>query len=98
VVTVFPGIAQSALRSLFAFFMCGNMRLTELISGTPIDPASPRSGIVEALQRCRAGVDGVAARADVGLRVGVVHLVGVGITTTTTTTTRVGTGGDSRHF
>ena len=74
--------------------MRGKMLLTELTSGTPIDPASPRSGVVEALQRRRAGIDGVAARADVGLRVEVVHLVGVGITTTT----RVGTGGDSRHF
>lgn len=93
-VMVSPGIAQSALRSLFAFVMCGKMLLTELISGTPIDPASPGSGVVEALQCRRAGVDGIAARADVGLRVEVVHLVGVGITTTT----RVGTGGDSRHF
>lgn len=94
-VMVSPGIAQSALRSLFAFFMCGKMLLTELTSGTPIDPASPRSGVVEALQRRRTGVDGVAARADVGLRVGVVHPVGVGITTTTPI---VGTGSDSRHF
>jgi hypothetical protein len=51
---------------------------TELTSGTPLGPASPRSRVVEALQRRGAGVHDVSARADIGS--------GAVATITTTTT------------
>jgi hypothetical protein len=60
---------------------------TELTSGTPLGPANPRSGVVEALQRRRAGVDYIGARADIG---------GGGVATITTTTTASFTKGN-RH-
>jgi hypothetical protein len=62
---------------------------TELTSGTPIDPAGPCSGVVEALHYRGAGVDGIAAGLYVGGHGGVgivVVVVIVGVITTTTIT------------
>lgn len=54
-------------------------RLTEPTSGIPLGPASPRSGVVEALQLGSRGVHDVGRGAHIGCR------AGAAITTTTTT-------------
>ena len=65
---------------------------TELTSGIPLGPAGPSRRVVEALQRRRGGVDGVAARHDVRVNA----LVHGGVVVITTTTGIVITG-RSRH-
>ena len=60
--------------------------LTELTSGTPINPGRPRSGVVEALNGRSAGIHGIAAGADIEAGVAVVVAIVV-ITTTTITIT-----------
>jgi len=61
----------------------GIRRLTELTSGIPLGPASPRSGVVEALESLSAGAHDVDAGADIGSR------AVAAITTTTTASFRV---------
>lgn len=70
--------------------LCGGEGVPELTSGTPIDPAGPRSGVVESLNRRGASVHSVAAGADVGVELVVIPVE-------ITTTTIKGTGGISRH-
>lgn len=65
---------------------------TELTSGTPIDPGSPRSGIMKPLKQRRSRIYTVAAGAHIGLDMAVVVVVAV-----ITTTTIIITGGNSRH-
>lgn len=60
--------------------LCGGEGIPELTSGTPIDPASPRSGVMEALKRRGRGVYDVAACPHIGVDVVVIP---VRITTTT---------------
>jgi hypothetical protein len=60
--------------------LCGGEGIPELTSGTPIDPASPRSGVMESLKRRGGGVYDVAACAHIGVNVVVIP---VRITTTT---------------
>jgi len=64
--------------------LCGGDGIPELTSGTPIDPGSPRSGVVEALKQGRSRIYRVAAGADIALDMAVVVVVAVVITTTTT--------------
>lgn len=62
----------------------GGDGIPELTSGTPLGPASPRSGVVEALERRGGSVYDVGASADIGGRAVAT------ITTTTTTASFVG--------
>lgn len=68
-----------------------NMRnpepLTELTSGIPLSPASPRSGVVEALEGGGAGAHDVGAGAHIGR----------GAVATITTTTTASFGFRHRH-
>lgn len=50
--------------------LCGGDGIPELTSGTPIDPASPRSGVMEALNGRSGGVHDIAAGPDIGVGVG----------------------------
>lgn len=58
-------------------------RLTELTSGIPLGPASPRSGVVEALETGSRGVYDVGRGAHIGRR------TIAAITTTTTASFRI---------
>jgi hypothetical protein len=80
-VKVFPG-----LLSVYCFDCMAAERLTELTSGAPLDPASARSGVVEALDGFRRGIYCIAGCADVGVGVVVVAIVGITTTTVTITT------------
>ena len=61
----------------------GGEGIPELTSGIPLGPASPRSGVVEALESLSAGAHDVDAGADIGSR------AVAAITTTTTASFRV---------
>lgn len=85
----FPGCTVSYRSQMVTTREAGevkaNASLTELTSGTPIDPGSPRSGVVEALQHRSSRIYSVAAGTDIALDIAVAIVVVLAVVITTTT-------------